>query len=154
MEGAGTEALERREMFGCAVAFMVGKAVAWIAPVVSDHDAVARDLGDDAGSGDRVAESISLDQWCDGQIEEGNGAAVEQDVLWRRPECGDNLTHHFMSGLQDVENVNPGRIEAGDLPADVRVARQPGKEIIAFLGAELFGIIEATEIRGQPAPQP
>src|SRR5437660_5067087 len=43
--------IKRREMFGSAVAFVLGKVVLWKLLVELSHQPVARDFGDDTGCG-------------------------------------------------------------------------------------------------------
>ena len=50
-------------MLGCAVALVTLKAVLWVGERLGAHQPIARDLSDDARSGDRTSARVAFDEW-------------------------------------------------------------------------------------------
>lgn len=80
VNGGWAETGEGVEVFGGAVAFMGGEAVAGVEQIEFEHDVVASDFGDDACGGDGVGEAITF--WNGGMWDgQGvDGEAIDEGV--------------------------------------------------------------------------
>ena len=72
---------------GGAVAFVLDETVFGPLFVEFAHEAVAGDLGEDAGRGDAVALGVALDDGCLGRGERGHAQAIHERVRGRRGAC-------------------------------------------------------------------
>ena len=83
VDGARAMLLEGGLVGGGSVAFVLGETVFGPLFVVPAHEAVAGDLGEDAGGGNAVALGVALDDGGLGCGERGHGSAVHQRVRAR-----------------------------------------------------------------------
>ena len=154
MNGAGAEAVEGLEMFRGAIALMEGESITRVHLFKLEHQTVTGDLGDDARGGDRVTEGIALDHGRLGTGEPWDREAVDQDVLGGGNQGVERAAHGFVGGAEDVDGIDGGGVEAGDLELHLGVAGEFREELLASGGCELFGIVQLAQCRGQAVAQP
>ena len=77
---------------------MACEFVAGVKAVHFDHDAVAGDLGEDAGGSDAVAGLVAADDGGVGKGEMGDGKSVDEDVVWELREGGGGEPHSLVGG--------------------------------------------------------
>jgi len=81
MERRRTQAVKLLKMFGRAIAFVLGKAIAGELDVVFHHHPVAGDLGYDRSRGDTEALTVAADDTCLRQFQVGDKAAIDQNMV-------------------------------------------------------------------------
>ena len=122
---------------------MPGKAELRILRVNLAHNAIACDLGDDAGCGDREGLAISLDDGVLGDGEIPHWQAINKAVVRGRGQSFHRAAHGEMGGTQDVEKVDFFGIRRGHRPLHGRVFGEAVKNFLAALGAQFLGVVEA-----------
>ena len=132
-------------MGGGAVAFVLGETVFGPLFVVPAHEAVAGDLGEDAGGGDAVALGVALDDGGLGRGERGHGAAVHQRMRGGRDELGEGGVHRAVCGLEDVDVVDDSSVDDADAEMNLRFRVNGGEKFLADFLGELLGVVEAQE---------
>ena len=125
---------------------MPGKAEFRKLPVDLAHQAVTRDLGDDAGGGDGKRKSVALDDGIMRQRETSHRQAINQAMIGAGNERFHRAAHRQMGGAQDVEAVDFLTVRSGHGPADVWMFRDPQIKFLTTRGADFFRIIEARTI--------
>lgn len=130
-------------MRGDTIALVAGKAILRKAGVEFEHDAVAGDLGDDAGGGDAEAEGVTADNGGVGHGQTGDGQTVHQGVAGRPAERVQGTGHRQVCGAEDVEAVDFVRPGGGDRPADIRVGGEGGVQAFAAARCEFLGVVES-----------
>ena len=125
-------------MGGGAVAFVFGKIVFWPLFVELAHEAVAGDLGEDAGGGDGVAFAIAPDDGGLGHGKRGHAAAIDERVRGGRGELGEGGVHRAVGGLEDVDLVDDRGVDNADAEMDFRFRVNGGEEFLADFFGELF----------------
>lgn len=129
-------------MHGGAIAFMLAEFVARIPRIHLDHDAVARDFGEDAGGGDAEAEPVATHQRRLWNGEGANRETVDQHVIGYGGERGDGATHRFVGRTQDIQPVDLLALDDGERPKNRFVAGDFSKESVAFAGGESLGVVQ------------
>ena len=132
-------------MLRCRVADIGAPSIARIARREAAHDAVAGHLGDDGSSGDREAESISVDDRLHGAIDRRGDVAVDQCDIGAHAEDSDGARHCQQGGAQDVDAVDFGHTRRAD--PDMRgpasgASPQCAVAGLAFLDAQHLRIVE------------
>ncbi len=122
---------------------MPGKAELRKLAIDLQHDPVARDLGDDAGGGDRERAGVALDDGIVRPWEITHGQAVDEAVIRLAGETFDRAAHREVGGAQDIQAVDFPDIRSGHRPDEIRMTGERGVQFFAAGRAELFGIIEA-----------
>src|SRR5206468_1493725 len=103
---------QSRKMFGGSVTFVLGETVLGELFVDARHNAVARDLGDDAGGGDGEAFAVAFD---DGGLRDADGRdvqAVYEDVIGFDGQGVEGQLHRPPGGAEDVVAIND--LDLGD----------------------------------------
>jgi hypothetical protein len=154
VDGAGAEAVDGLEMFRGAIALVEGESITRVHLFELEHQTVAGDLGDDARGGDRVTERVALDHGRLGTGEPWDREAVDQDVLSGGNQGVERAAHGFVGSAEDVDGIDGGSVEAGDLELHLRVVCKFREELLASGGCELFGIVQRAQGRGQAVAQP
>jgi len=114
------------------IAFVHGKAVLRVLFVQITHQAVARDLGYDAGGGDQEALRITLDDRRGGAGESFDWQSVDQDMARDDRERFDCPAHGHMSGHQNIVGVNLNSRSLACGPGDLRIVRQELKKVVTL----------------------
>ncbi len=130
---------------GGAVAFVLGETVFGPLFVVFAHEAIAGDLGEDAGGGDAVALGVALDDGGLGHGERGHKASVHQRVGRGRVELGEGGVHRAVGGLEDIDVVDERRVDDADAEMDLRFRVNGGEKFLADFLGELLGVVETQE---------
>lgn len=111
------------------------------------HAAIACDLGDDAGSGDRERLRIALD---DALVRVGkmfHRQAIDETMvhgdLVLFLQCADGSGHAMVGSAEDVERIDRRGIDLDLRPAHGGVIDERSKKQFAFFRGELFRVIEA-----------
>jgi len=139
---------------GGAVAFVLGEIVFGPLFVMLAHEAVAGDLGEDAGGGDGETFAVALDDGGLRRGERGHGAAVHQRVRGRRGKLSEDGVHRAMGGLEDVDVVDDPGVDDADAEMNFRLRMNGGEEFLADFLGELLGVIEASKGFGEAIGNP
>lgn len=94
----------------CRITRVSGPVISGICRIQPAHDAVARDLGDDARCGNGHHFRITLDHGMrrTGQIA-GQAITVNQQMIRQARQRGNGALHRKIGGLQDIERIDLGR---------------------------------------------
>ncbi len=115
MQAAGADLHDGLAVDFGRIAGVDGETVAGEAGIRTGHHAVAHDLGDDGGGGDRQRPGIALD---DGAALAGKPwrhvAPVCQHQLRGDLQAGDGAAHGVEAGLADIDDVDAARGAGGD----------------------------------------
>ena len=130
---------------GGAVAFVLGETVFGPLFVVFAHEAVAGDLGEDAGGGYAVALGVALDNGGLGRGERGHGSAIHQHVGGGRVELGESGIHRSVGGLEDIDIVDERRVDDADAEMDLRFRVNGSEKFLADFLGELLRVVESQE---------
>src|SRR5437868_350661 len=103
VDRTGSVGLERLQMLRDTVALVRGEAVLRKRVMKLDHVAVALDLGDDRGAGDRVADRVAADERQAGEALAGEHDGVDQRAVRSRAELRQGLHHGEARGFQDID---------------------------------------------------
>lgn len=79
VDGARTELAQGSKVLLCGVAFVLGEAILGVAAIVSDHQAVADDFGDDAGGADERANFVTIHDEQGGNAQVAEAVTVHQN---------------------------------------------------------------------------
>ena len=136
-------------MLLCAVALVIGEAVAGVLGVEFDEEAVAVDFGQHTGGGDGKAGGVSLDDSLLRAIPMDGVAAVDKEEIGEKVvgsggDLLDGTAHSFKRGAADVDAVDGFNIDGGDGPgycdgADFNI------ELDAFFFGEFLRVGEAMQ---------
>ena len=124
------------------VALVLGKAVMGELRIEANHDAIAGDLGDDAGGGDALGLAVAFD---DGGMRHGkraDGAAIDEGVLGNHRESKNGAPHSLVRGAVDVNAIDLVVLDDGDGPVDIRADGDGQKNFLAVPGSQFFGIVD------------
>jgi hypothetical protein len=125
-----------------AVAFVLAEAILREARAEVAHNRVARDFRDDARSRNAEAVAIAID---DGGLRQGKGKhrqAIDEDVLGLGGQGFEGGAHRLVGRAQDIDRVDLHRIDHADRPEKGGVREEILVNFLAFLGEELFGIVQ------------
>lgn len=140
VDNTGPQLPDGLQMRGAAIALVCGKSVSRIVQIQFAHQAVAGNLGNDRGGGDRKAEGIPL---FDGLLGDGgfNGAdAVDQQEIGNGGKLRDRLQHGLPCGLQDIDPVD--HLGPDDADADRRgLLHDQVEQAFPCLRGQLFGVV-------------
>ena len=89
-----------------AVALVLRKSVYGKLPIEVEHQAISRDLCEDARCRDGKAEIVSIDQRGMHDGKAGNRAAVDQHVIGSVSERLQRQPHGKVRRLQDIQPIN------------------------------------------------
>lgn len=126
---------------GGHVAFVFGESIAGKLAIKIDHEAVARDFGDDAGGGDGITAGVAIDEGSLGMFECADVGAVDQSVFGAGGELGERFVHGFERGAQDVDAVDSFDGNDGDAELDFGMRGEKGVETFSIFGFDLLGIV-------------
>lgn len=145
MQGRDADALDRLAVLGGGVADVLLETPTRVPFGSSPHVAVAGDLGDHRGGGNRGAGAVALDH---GAVRHGALAqreTVDQasgTVVWAQSFQG--IRESFDVGHVQATGVDAAG--AADDDADPRRrAQYAGKELGSLLGVHLLGVVQASE---------
>jgi hypothetical protein len=133
------------KVFARWVAFMLGKTILRVESVALEHDAVALDLGNDAGRSDAEAYTITTDQRGLRTWKTRDGKAIDEGVGGPGQKLFDHCAHPGVRCAEDIETVNFLWGDCNGGPPNVGIRRNLGIESFARFGGEFFGVIEATQ---------
>jgi len=97
--------MEFGEMQLGAVAFVLAEAIVGEARAEVTHHHIARHFRDHAGSGDRQAVTISVDDRGLREWKGENGQSVDENVIGRRKERGNGGAHGLVGRAQNVDSI-------------------------------------------------
>jgi hypothetical protein len=141
MVDAGAVVVIAAEWAAVAV-LVVGEAVVGIGAADSRHQAVAGDLGDDRGRGDRHRQAVAADDRLGRAGQAGRQhVAVDQDVVGAERQAGHGAAHAPQRGAEDVHPVDPGA--ARDHDRDQPLLEDEGEEAFAVGRRQALRIVEA-----------
>lgn len=145
VDGARAMLFESGLVGGGAVAFVLGETVFGPLFVVFAHEAIAGDLGEDAGGGDAVALGVALNDGGLGRGERGHKASVHQRVGRGRVELGEGGVHRAVGGLEDIDVVDERRVDDADAEMDLRFRVNGGEKFLTDFLGELLRVVESQE---------
>src|SRR5262245_51127813 len=102
----GPEPRQRSEMLGHAVALVMLEAIAGIEEAQPGHQAVARDLGDDRGGGDRGDDGVAADHGLAIAAGVDPVAAVHEYKPWLDRQRRHRPRERPQRGTQDVVAID------------------------------------------------
>ena len=103
--GAYAQLLDGLQVGGSAVAFVLGKAVAWVLGIERGAVAVAADFGKDGCGRDGGYGGIALHDCFGTHFEYGQAVAIYQHFVGQQAQAFYGAAHGKQGGLQDVEAV-------------------------------------------------
>lgn len=136
MEGGGSEAGEGLEVFGGGVALMAGEAVAGEVVVGAEGPFIAGGFGEDGGGGDGGDLGVALDDGILGQGEV-DGEGVDEEVVGLGAEGLDGAADGEPGGLIDIDAVDVGGVDPGDIPGNGASLDFGGQALTAGIGKGL-----------------
>lgn len=136
---------EGGEVGGGAVAFVFGEGVLGPVGIVFAHEAVAGDLGEDAGGGDAETFGVAFDDCRLGSGERGDAKAIHERVRGGRGKLGEGGVHRAVSRLEDIDFINNRCVNDANAEMDFGFRVNGGEQFFADFLGEFFRIIEALE---------
>jgi len=134
------------KMLLCAISLVFGKAVLWEFRIQSAQQAVAGDLGDDAGGGNREGAAITLHNGKRGAWQAGHGQSVHDgEVGGRRRQCGERAGHGLMCGAENIKLIDFQHVGLPDGPGHVWRCRQQNKKTLALECGKRFRIVDSAQ---------
>ena len=127
-----------------SVTFVLAEAILGELRTKVTHDAVARDLGDDARGSDAKTDAITID---DGRLRKWKrdyGQPVDQDVLGRLNQGFGCQAHGAVACAQNVDPIDLDGINKSDSPSELGISDQFAIDFLAQFRRKLFGVIQAT----------
>ncbi len=106
------------------VTFMLAEAILGKTSAKVTHHHVTRDFRNHARSGDRQAETITVDDCRLGKWKRNNRQTIDQNVIGRDGERGNGGAHCFVGGAQNIDSVDLDGIDNTDRPADLGITDQ------------------------------
>ncbi len=141
MRGAAVHGEAMEMVFG-AITLVAIPGINGMPLVQSDHQPVARDLGDDRGRGDGNRDAVATDQGLAWTGQSGGIITIDQGKDRRSGQGANSAGHRQMGGLADVDEID--FIDAGLANANRNRTRHDLiEENFASFGRELLGIVEA-----------
>jgi len=136
VKGKGTR------VFGGSVALMILQTVRGVKRGEFRHGSVARNLGQDRGSGDGGAAGVALDN---GDFRAGEArlfVAVDEAEMGLKRQTRDGAAHGEEAGLEDIVGVD--FLDGGEAegPAHVGMAAEKMAEFLPLLDRELLRVVE------------
>lgn len=101
MDGGGSQPGQCSPVSGCAVAFVLGKAVPWESCVQSQHEPVPMHLGDDGRRGDGEAGHIAVGYCLLGKLDLWQREVVNEKALRGNLQSGQCQVHCLPGGWYD-----------------------------------------------------
>ena len=89
-----------------AVALVLTEAIVRKPGAKVAHNRVAGDLGDDAGSSNREAVAVAIDNGCLGEGKWKNREAVNQDVVGLGRQSSQGQVHRLVGRSQNVDGID------------------------------------------------
>ena len=142
VDRARTVLREGGEMFGCAVAFVLGEIVLRVLRVELQHQSVPRDFGNNAGGGDGITFGVAFD---DGFLPETNCRhvkTVHKHVIGFDRQGVEREHHCAPRRAEDIVAVDDCYVGKAGRPADFRGGGQLSVKRLAFALCELLRIVE------------
>jgi hypothetical protein len=124
------------------VAFVLAETIFRETGAEVAHNRVPRDFRDHARGGYGKAVAIAIDDSCLRQRKRKNRQTVDENVLWLKGEPGNRRAHRLMSRAQDIDGVDLDGVDNPDGPDDGVVCQKIVVNLFAFLGQELFRIVQ------------
>ena len=148
----------------CGIAFVLLPAIDRIFPVELIHIVVTKGLGQDAGRSDGLVLPVALDDtlirqglatialrkdtllsWLARLVGKGNigieTVAVDDELIWSDLQLVERTVHSQKAGMKDVDLIDLLRCDNTNSPRH-RIVLNDLAELIAFLGCELFRVVE------------
>jgi hypothetical protein len=116
--------MESQQMQFGSVAFMLVEAILRELSAEVTHHPVARDLGDDACSGDTQANAIAINDRCLRNWKRNHGQTIDQDVVRRLEQSFDCEAHCTVACTQDIDSIDLHGIDDADPPSDLLIRDQ------------------------------
>ena len=133
------------KVFACWVAFMLGKSILGIKAIDFQHDAVALDLGNNAGCRNAEADAVTADQRGLGARKIANGQPIDEGVGGAGRELFDHGPHSGVRCAEDIEAIDFLWRDGDGCPTNFGIFCDLGIETLAGLGGEFLGVVEASE---------
>ena len=127
-----------------SVTFVLAEAILGELRTKVTHDAVARDLGDDAGGSDAKTDAITIDNRRLRKWKMDYRQPVDQDVLGRLNQGFDRQAHGAVTRAQNVDPIDLDGINNTDSPSQFGISDQFAIDFLAQFRRKLFGVIQAT----------
>lgn len=145
VDGAGAVVAEGFEVLGSGVALVIRETVLGEKVVVFGHEAIAGDLGEDAGGRDGEAFGVAIDDRGLGATDGEDVGPVDEGVVRNEGEFQHGFVHGAEGSLQDVDGVDDFDIDGGDGGTDLAGGGKELEKFFALLFVELLGIVQALE---------
>jgi hypothetical protein len=146
--------LDRRQMFGGRVAFVLGKPIPGIGLVQLNHQTVPADFGKDARRADGVTGGVARHYRGLRELHGFDSQAIDDHVFRRGTELGEGEVHGAVAGAQYVNLVDHLAIDLRDGVTNFRTGNQFVEEFFAPLGSELFGVVHLAKRSRKGAENP
>jgi hypothetical protein len=106
------------------------------------HGAVAGDLGNDGGGGNRGAERVAIDDGFFFATETSFLVAIDEAKVGLEGQTIDGAAHGEQTGLKNIVGVD--FFDGGDAngPMDFGVGAEEGADFFAVPGFDLLGVVE------------
>ncbi len=97
---------EEAEVIGGPVAFMLGKIVVGVPPMILNHQTVSSHLGDDRSSRDGAGQAIAFDDGALRNQEPGKRHRIQQQKVRLERECLQGAPHRQPGCLKDIQPID------------------------------------------------
>lgn len=95
---------------GCPVSLVASEAILGEMPVITLHDAVSKNFGQDAGCGDGGAGAVTLDDGLTGDWNIRGLGSIDQNQIRNRSQLRQRSRHGLKGGLKNIDLIdNRGR---------------------------------------------
>src|SRR5581483_5622834 len=143
----GAVLLERGDVLGRAISFMVGKAVPGLNLVQLHQETVAVDLGQDRGRCHQRTAGVALDERLLRAIERFDPHCIGNQVVRCDRQARDGAFHCQNARPVDVEPVDLLHAGLSDSPSSAKRADLLG-DARTQIGPDLLGIVQAADHHG------
>jgi hypothetical protein len=133
------------KVFARWVAFMLGKSILGIEAIDFQHDAVALDLGNNAGCRNAEADAVTADQRGLRAWKTRDGKAIDEGVGGAGRDLFDHGPHSGVRCAEDIEAIDFLWRDGDGCPTNLGIFCDLGIETLAGVGAEFLGVVEASE---------
>jgi hypothetical protein len=147
MQRRGAVLPQGGEMVRSAISLVRCQAVHGKDRVPGGDHAVAFNLREDGGGGDRGRERVAVNDRLLREFGiEPDG--IDQKIAGRRRQLLDGMEHGKARSLIDIDLIDAGGIHGGHGPGDAMLANSE-REFLAAFGGNQFGITQATNAIGR-----
>jgi hypothetical protein len=142
--------LQLTQVLGGPVSLVQEKPVLRVLGVRSDHQPIPKDLRDNRRGGDGQAQPIAFDDRPLFRRNSRQDDGVEKEIIGRRRQMPDRLTHGKAGGLENVQSIDQLRIHDAD--TDIHCHREKARvQTVALPLAQEFCIPQP--LQATPAGQ-